>query len=78
MKNVTIEFCVGTACHMKGAPELLAVLDLMPPEIRSGVQVSFTHCLEKCGDGPNVRIGGVVYSSVTPERLIELVKQQLS
>jgi len=78
MKTVVLEFCVGTACHMKGVPELLGVLDLLPPETRNLVQVSFTHCLGNCADGPNVRIWDVVHCRLTPERLLDIVRQHLS
>ncbi|MBT9156438.1 MAG: NADH-quinone oxidoreductase subunit E [Firmicutes bacterium] len=74
MNKITLQFCGGTACHMKGAPELMAVLELLPEQITSQLHVSLTHCLENCGAGPNVRIGGVVHSRVTPESLIAIIK----
>jgi len=74
MKEIALQFCGGTACHMKGAPELMSVLELLPEEVFKQVHVSLTHCLGTCGEGPNVCINGVLYSRVTPERLISTIK----
>ncbi|MBS3872765.1 MAG: NAD(P)H-dependent oxidoreductase subunit E [Firmicutes bacterium] len=75
MKVLTLEFCVGTACHMKGSPDLVATIETLPVAHRQMVELRYTHCLNNCGAGPNVKVNGVLHSRVTPESLLVLLNK---
>ncbi|MBS3937481.1 MAG: NAD(P)H-dependent oxidoreductase subunit E [Peptococcaceae bacterium] len=75
MKSLTLEFCVGTACHMKGTPDIIAAVEALPPEIRSNILLRLTHCLGNCGAGPNVKFDGILHSRVTVDSLSNLLKR---
>ncbi len=75
MKILTLEFCVGTACHMKGTPDIIATVEALPLEMRSNISLRLTHCLGNCGAGPNVKIDGVLHSRVTTGSLLDLLKR---
>jgi len=77
MKTIALEFCVGTACHMKGSPDLVASLETLSPWQRKSVELRYTHCLGNCGAGPNVKVNGVLMSRVTPESLVRTISKYL-
>lgn len=77
MKIMALEICVGTACHMKGAPDLVASLETLSPVQRKSVELRYTHCLGNCGAGPNVKVNGVLHSRVTPETLVRIISKYL-
>jgi NADH:ubiquinone oxidoreductase subunit E len=73
--------CMGTACHVRGAPRLLeqAERDL---KIRSGQttrDLQFTleevNCVGACALGPLVIIDGEYNGNMTPHRLSKLVEK---
>ena len=73
--------CMGTACHVRGAPRLLeqAERDL---EIASGQttkDMQFTleevNCVGACALGPLVIIDGEYNGNMTPHRLTKLVEK---
>lgn len=74
MNSITVELCAGTACHIMGANPLSNLLQSLEPEFNCVVKVKFVHCLGNCGHGPNVKIQGTLYSRVTSEKLLELIK----
>ena len=75
MKNVVLELCAGTACHVLGANSLSTFLQALSPEQKSNLRVCFTHCLGGCGQGPNVKVNGKIYNRVTPDKLREIINQ---
>lgn len=77
MKPLKIELCAGTACHLMGASDLLEALQGLPATTQRLISVQLTHCLGACGQGPNVRIDGVVYSKLPREELQRLLAQLL-
>lgn len=77
MKIVDVELCAGTACHLMGAPELSTALNSLSVDQKQLVRVRFTHCLNACGQGPNARVNGQLYSNLTAESLLEIVLKQL-
>ncbi|WP_254938423.1 NAD(P)H-dependent oxidoreductase subunit E [Cyanobium sp. Morenito 9A2] len=51
--------CTGTACHVKGADRLLAVLE---GDGGAGLELSRVRCLGTCGGAPLVVVDGVVWT----------------
>lgn len=68
-----VEVCAGTACHVMGASSLATLLQSLDQAQRDIVRVHLTHCLGNCGQGPNVKVEGKLYSRVTPEKLQEII-----
>ena len=80
----TCVVCMGTACYVKGAANLLAAL-----ETHTGIQTGETtpdgqlslvtaRCLGACGIAPAVVVDGNVEGHQTPEGVISRVKECLS
>lgn len=76
-----ISVCMGTACHVRGAPRILQAIrrDLSLSERqRTTDDMSFTvqsvRCLGCCGLAPVIDIDGTAYGRLTPERIPEILE----
>jgi bidirectional [NiFe] hydrogenase diaphorase subunit len=80
----TCVICMGTACYVKGAGELVAAVERQCG-IRAGettpdgkVSLMTARCLGACGIAPAVVLDGQVAGHQTPETLAEVVKGWMS
>jgi len=70
----TIKVCQGTACHIKGADEILdelkRVLNVTPGEVTSDGKFTLTNvrCLGACSLAPVMMIDEDVHGNLTPEK----------
>jgi bidirectional [NiFe] hydrogenase diaphorase subunit len=75
--------CTGTACHIKGGPELLksvaATEGVKPGETTPDGQVSIltARCFGMCGLAPVVVMDGNVLGYVTPEMLHQKLREAM-
>lgn len=68
IKSRCFEVCTrGPHCGRRGGDEVLKKLEVLTADLE-GASVEASDCLRHCGQGPNVRLDGVVYSSMTPEK----------
>ncbi len=77
MDQLIIEICAGTSCYLLGSQDLITTLETLPPEKRSKIDLRGITCLKACGQGPNVRINGILLSNITPERLLQAIDEKL-
>jgi len=73
-----VESCLGTSCHLLGAEDLLAVIQHLPQEIKNKIDLQAVTCLQHCGKGPNIRINGEIMMNMTPERLLQVIQQNIA
>lgn len=73
MQTIVIEICVGSACYLLGAQDLLEMIEGLPPEIKEKVDLRGASCLKACGKGPNIKVNGELMSNITPEKLFEII-----
>jgi NADH:ubiquinone oxidoreductase subunit E len=79
-----ITVCLGTACHVRGAPrmldEVLGQLNVAPGQTtEDGIfTVECVNCLGTCALGPVVVLDGVYHHHMTPGRLRKLVQAKRS
>lgn len=75
----TIGVCLGTACYVKGAAQILqTVKDELGIEMDETTDdglftLTVTRCLGACGLAPVMMIGDDVYGRLTPERVPEIL-----
>lgn len=75
----TIGVCLGTACYVKGAAQILqAVKNELGIEMDDTTDdglftLTVTRCLGACGLAPVMMIGDDVYGRLTPERVPEIL-----
>ena len=70
--------CIGSFCHVKGAPQVIAELQRLVAEnnLKDKVELAGKFCMGKCGEGVSVMIGDTVYS-VKPEEVDEFFKNEV-
>lgn len=67
---ITVQICIGSSCHLKGAPE---IVKLLQKKIKDGslddrVALTGTLCAGKCNrEGVTVTVNDTTYTGVTPE-----------
>ncbi|MDU4960665.1 MAG: NAD(P)H-dependent oxidoreductase subunit E [Sporomusaceae bacterium] len=77
MEKLVVEICAGTSCYLLGSQDLIDALETLPQEKRAKIDLRGITCLKACGYGPNVRVKGVVLSNMTPERLLQVIDDNL-
>ncbi|MDD5217266.1 MAG: NAD(P)H-dependent oxidoreductase subunit E [Candidatus Omnitrophica bacterium] len=77
----TVSVCMGTACYLKGAPELLEelhhILGIKEGETtKDGMfQLEIVRCLGCCGLAPVVKIGNKIYGGLKRSDIVNLLSQ---
>ena len=61
---MTINICIGSACHLKGSYNVVSELQEMIEEYKLGDKVELTGvvCLGHCTDAVSVQIGDEIFS----------------
>ena len=77
-KDAEFKVCtLGPSCCKRGGIELLADMKKMA-EAHPEARVVESECLRRCGRGPNVEVGGIVYTGMNAERARQLMETQLN
>lgn len=80
VKKIKVEICVGTACHLMGSNALINALENLPEDIKKYLDIECSLCFGNCHRGeepPIVKINDKIYTSVTPEKLKEIISSFL-
>jgi len=78
-----IKVCMGTACHVRGAPILLDELE-RHLEIKAGngctkdgmFSLETVNCVGACAMAPVVVVGEDYYANTSPEKLEKIIKKE--
>jgi NADH-quinone oxidoreductase subunit E len=74
-----IHICMGTACHVRGAPRILDMIEnltgIKPGETDFDLKFSLetVNCLGCCALGPVVEIDGKTHGKVSPAEVAEIL-----
>ena len=70
-----IKICMGSACHIKGAPDLVQVFqkEIHARGAEGQINLMGCFCKKRCLEGVNVEVNGVTYGHVTKEEVPHLV-----
>ncbi|MDR2425984.1 MAG: NADH-quinone oxidoreductase subunit NuoE [Endomicrobium sp.] len=77
----TILVCLGTACYVKGAGEIVEALkeELHIKEGETTKDMMFTlqeaRCLGACGLAPVIMINGKIHGDLTPKKVVDIIKE---
>lgn len=76
---VTISVCVGSSCHIKGAPEVIEKLQKLINEhdLYNQVELKGVFCLERCTEGVTIAIDGRIYSAMSPDGVVEIFSEHV-
>ncbi len=78
--RLLVQACLGTSCHLRGGQSMVNQL-LTAVEARglqTSVDVRATFCLERCGEGPNVRVGERIINGATVASVLAAIDEALA
>ncbi len=67
---IFVEVCVGSSCHLKGAPEIVEQLQrrIAEEKLEDDILLSGSFCTGRCNRvGVTITVGDDVYTGITPE-----------
>jgi NADH:ubiquinone oxidoreductase subunit E len=76
-----ISICLGTACYVKGAGEVLqAIKDELKIDVGEVTEdglfsLAPARCLGACGLAPVVMIGDKIHGELTPKKMVQVIHQ---
>ncbi|ABO50181.1 NADH dehydrogenase subunit E [Desulforamulus reducens MI-1] len=77
----SVNLCLGTACYVKGAPEVQSMLE-KEMGIKAGnttedrrFSLDLVRCLGACGIAPVLTVNGEVYPRMTAEKVTEVLSK---
>ncbi|WP_287152823.1 NAD(P)H-dependent oxidoreductase subunit E [Candidatus Solincola tengchongensis] len=79
----TIKVCTGTACHLKGAPQLLETLERELKVRRNGTTedgeftLECVNCVGACAMAPVVLVDEVYHGQSRPSKIVDMVKKHV-
>jgi NADH-quinone oxidoreductase subunit E len=77
----TVKFCLGTACYVGGAPQLIEkarqVLGIEPGQTTKDGQITMEicRCVGACSQSPVVVVDEEAHGRIRPNRLPQLIRQ---
>ncbi len=79
--KVQVQICVGTACHIMGAADLITIEDLVAERLRDRVEVKGISCLDLCkdethGKPPFVIIDGETLAEATLDKVLRRIEER--
>ncbi len=75
-----IQVCVGSSCHIKGSPEIVALLQKAVEDYRLEDEVTLagSFCIGKCNRiGVTVQIDDDIYTGITKESFKEFFAENV-
>ncbi len=77
---VIVQVCVGSSCHLKGAPEIIELLQKAVEEnhLEEEVVLTGSFCAGKCNRvGVTISVNDEIHTGVTPENFKEFWKEKI-
>lgn len=75
-----IQICVGSSCHLKGAPEIVELLEkaVADNHLEDEITLAGSFCIGKCNRvGVTVQVDDDVYTGITRESFKEFFKENV-
>lgn len=75
-----VRICVGSSCHIKGAPELVELLqkELAERHLENKVTLAGSFCTGKCNrDGVTIQVDDEIYVGITKESFREFFNDKV-
>ena len=77
---MVIQICVGSSCHIKGAPEIVELLQKAVAEhaLEDEVTLAGSFCIGKCNRiGVTVQVDDDIHTGITKENFSEFFKENV-
>ena len=76
---ITVTICVGSACHIKGARDMISRFSefLAKEGLEDKVELKGSFCMERCGEGINWMFNNEILSSPSVEEAAEMFQKKV-
>lgn len=77
---VVVRVCVGSSCHIKGAPEIVGLLEkyLKDNGLENDVELTGNFCAGKCNrNGVTITVDDDVFTGITKETFGEFFRENI-
>lgn len=77
---IIVKVCVGSSCYLKGAPEIVALMEKKIEEyaLQDEIALIGSFCAGKCNRvGVTITVGDEVYSAITPSNFEEFFNDKV-
>lgn len=78
MNKIEVKVCVGTSCHLMGSQLIVDILKDLPEKIAIQVDLKYISCMNRCEEGPVIKIDDLVLENATPEQVMKTLKRKVS
>jgi len=80
LKKRVIKICLGSSCFARGNNDHINIIKTFIRKncIEDKVVFIGDHCFQKCIEGPNLQVNGKIFHSVNPEKIQNILKEELS
>ena len=75
-----IQICVGSSCHLKGSPEIIALLEkaVADHHLETEVTLAGSFCIGKCNRiGVTVQVDDEIHTGITRENFKEFFTENV-
>lgn len=76
---VRLSVCVGSSCHLKGAPDIIAEFQklIAEHEVWNKIELKGVFCLENCRNGVSVKVNDNMYGVRDTESAKKLFEEKI-
>lgn len=77
---MVVLICVGSSCHIKGAPEIVSLLTKSIEEhhLENEITLAGSFCIGKCNRlGVTIQVDDEVYPGISPTNFKEFFKEKI-
>lgn len=75
-----VQVCVGSACHLKGSPEIVELMQAAIEQyhLADEVTLSGSFCIGKCNrEGVTVQVDDEIHVGITKENFKDFLREQV-
>jgi NADH:ubiquinone oxidoreductase subunit E len=72
-----IKICMGSSCFARGNVKNLETIEsfLAENNLTAGIELTGSRCENRCCEGPNIEINGILYNKIDSGSLVDLLKE---
>ena len=77
---VIVQICVGSSCHLKGAPEIVAMLqkEVAQNQLEDEIVLAGSFCTGQCNRvGVTITVNDTVHTGITKENFRQFWNEQI-
>lgn len=76
---ISIEVCVGSSCHLKGAHDVIEAFNkaIQTNGLEKDVFLTGAFCLGKCLEGVTIKIDGELIFDISPNKVEEIFQNRV-